>query len=185
MGEILPLSSSSGTARSMLLPPLCWLDTVDRNFANGMLVAWGHKMGPIDRPTFAVEAHHALLHHGRPVALASTMELRREVAGSTGIRREESVELVRLCAERQGLNRAMLRLWREFVLPDILAAHRRRIALSYSDSAHHRGDIYRFDGWHRLGAAGGGGLDKRTGKSGRKLVLWAWPPVPSPQETGR
>jgi hypothetical protein len=182
MGERITPHVSTAVAVSFL-PPLCALDTIDRATANDRLVAWGHKMGPIERPTYAVEAHHALIHHRRIVAVVSTMELRREVAGKTGIRRDESVELVRLCAERPGINRAMLRLWREFVLPDILMAHGRRIALSYSDSAHHRGDIYRFDGWKNLGAAGGGGLDKRTGKSGRKLVIWAWP-TPTPAEGG-
>lgn len=100
----------------------------------------------------------------------------REVVGQTGIRRDQCVELMRLCAARRDLCRPMLRLWREMIFPALAAAHHREIAVSYQDEALHSGDLYRFDGWFLLGKGGGGGRDSRTGRPGRKMKIWAWPP---------
>lgn len=160
----------------MLAPPLLHLEAVGRDEANRLLVAWGHRMGAFARPRFVLEAHHVLMHNGAPVALAAAGETVREVVGATGIRREQCVELARLCASRRDLCRPMLRLWREFVFPALAAAHGRRLAVSYQDEALHRGDLYRFDGWLELGRAGGGGTDARTGRRSRRMRVWAWPP---------
>lgn len=159
-----------------LLAPIAHLESVDRATANRLLVEWDHKMGPIRRPDFTIDAHHALFHHGEPVALASCGETVREVVGKTGIRRDQVVELVRLCAARRDLCRVMLRLWREMVFPDVARVHGRTLAVSYQDRALHTGDTYRFDGWLAIGKGGGGGPDSRTGAKGRKMTIWAWPP---------
>lgn len=160
----------------MLVSPLASIDSIDRDTLNECLVAWGHRMGPYTRPKFAIEAHHALFQDGVPVAVAAAGETAREVVGQTGIRRDQCVELIRLCAVRPHLCRPMLRLWREIVLPSLLLAHRRQLAVSYQDEALHSGDLYRFDGWVEIGKGGGGGTDARTDRQGRKMKIWAWPP---------
>lgn len=159
-----------------LVPPLVHLDAIDREEANRLLVAWGHRMGAYTRPSYAIEAHYALFVQGEPTALAMAGETVREVVGGTGIRRDQCVELVRLCAARRDFCRPMLRLWREVVFPAIAVAHQREIAVSYQDEALHTGDVYRFDGWRLIGRGGGGGPDSRTGRPGRRMKIWAWPP---------
>lgn len=134
-------------------------------------------MGAYTRPKYAIEAHHALFERGEPVAVTAAGETVREVVGQTRIGRTRCVELVRLCAARPGLCRPMLRLWREMLFPAIAAAHERELAVSYQDEALHSGDLYRFDGWSLIGRGGGGGLDSRTGRSGRRMKIWAWPPA--------
>lgn len=133
-------------------------------------------MGAMLRPSYAIEAHHALFEHGRPVAVTAAGEPVREVVGQTGIRRDQAVELTRLCAARRDLCRPMLRLWREMIFPAVAGAHGREVAVSYQDEALHNGDLYRFDGWLLLGKGGGGGRDTRTGRPGRKMKIWGWPP---------
>lgn len=171
----------------MLVAPIAHLEAIDRSELNRLLVAWGHRMGPYTRPAYTIEAHHALFHAGAAVAVTAAGDTVREVIGQTGIRREEAIELVRLCAARRDLCRPMLRLWREMVFPALAAVHRRRIAVSYQDEALHSGDLYRFDGWQLLGKGGGGGRDSRTGRPGRKMKIWGWPPeeCPADGEGGR
>lgn len=159
----------------MLAPPIAHIEAIDRADLNRLLVRWAHRMGPMNRPSYAIDAHHALFQNGEPIAVTSTSEPAREVVGATRLRRDEVVELARLCACRRDLNRAMLRLWRELVLPPMLAVHRRIGAISYQDEALHTGAIYRWDGWIDLGKAGGGGTDARSGRKGRKLRVWGWP----------
>lgn len=158
-----------------LLSPLIHVEPIDRADLNRLLVRWEHRMGPYTRPSFAIEAHHALFQRGEPVAVTAAGETVREVVGQTGIRRHRIVELARLCAARPGLCRPMLRLWREMLFPDIAAVHGRDLAVSYQDAVLHSGDVYRFDGWFMMGDAGGGGPDTRTGRPGRKMKVWGWP----------
>lgn len=157
--------------------PIAHVEAVDRATANRLLVQWNHKMGPVRRPNFTIDAHHALFQHGEPVAVVCRGETVREVVGQTGIRRDQCVELMRLCAARRDLCRVMLRLWREMVFPDLARAHLRELAVSYQDRRLHTGDTYRFDGWIAIGKGGGGGPDSRTGAPGRKMTIWAWPPT--------
>ena len=158
-----------------LAAPIAHIEAIDRAALNRLLVAWGHRMGPYTRPSYAIEAHHALFQHGEPVAVTAAGDTVREVVGQTGIPRSRCVELVRLCAARRDLCRPMLRLWREMVFPAIGAVHGRDLAVSYQDEALHSGDVYRFDGWVMLTRAGGGGPDSRTGRLGRKMKVWGWP----------
>lgn len=154
--------------------PIAHIEAIDRGELNKLLVRWEHRMGPYTRPNFTIEAHHALFEHGEPVAVVAAGETVREVVGQTGIRREECIELVRLCAARPHLCRPMLRLWRELVFPALVAVHSRPIAVSYQDEDLHNGNVYRFDGWVDIGKGGRGGPDTRTGRAGRKLRIWAW-----------
>lgn len=160
----------------MLVAPIAHVEAIDRSELNRLLEAWEHRMGLLTRPCYAIEAHHALFQNGEPVAVTAAGDTVREVIGQTGIRRDEAVELIRLCAARRHLCRVMLRLWREMIFPPIAARHGRRIAISYQDEALHSGDTYRFDGWIVLGKGGGGGADRRTGRAGRKMRIWGWPP---------
>lgn len=159
----------------MLVAPLAHLDAIERADLNRLLVRWGHRMGAYTRPSYAIEAHHALFERGEPVAVTAAGETVREVVGQTGIRREQCVELARLCAARRDLCRPMLRLWREMVFPALAAVHGRQLAVSYQDEALHTGDVYRFDGWLEICRAGRGGPDSRTGRPGRRMKVWAWP----------
>lgn len=92
--------------------PLCTLETIELSDANALLTRWAHKMGPILRPAEYGQWQHALLHEGRPVALAVASRLiRANVGGGLDhLTRENTCELSRLCAERSGLCRVMLRL---------------------------------------------------------------------------
>lgn len=165
-----------GEPEFAFVAPIAHLEQIDRRELNRCLTDWGHRMGPLSRPAFAIDSCHALFQHGEPVAITAASDTVREVVGSTGLRRDEVVELARLCAARRDLCRPMLRLWREMLLPAIAEAHGRWAAVSYQDEALHSGDIYRFDGWMLLGRAGRGGApDKRTGRIPRRMKVWGWP----------
>lgn len=118
--------------------------------ANSLLELWGHKMGPLKRGNQGAWCH-ALIHEGRPVALTTASYLSR------------------LCAERSGLCRVALRLWREFVFPSLPF----RYAMSYQDADLHSGNTYRFDGWRRV-ARSRSGPDTRSGRPGRDKWIWLY-----------
>ena len=155
----------------MSLFPICSLQDLSLGHANELLLRWGHKMGPILRPAEYGQWQHALLHEGRPVALTVTSRLIRDHVGGglSHMTRASTCELSRLCAERRGLCRVMLRLWREFVFPALPFAH----AISYQDADLHNGATYRFDGWTREGFSSSG-TDQRTGREGRRKWIWVW-----------
>lgn len=81
-----------------------------------------------------------------------------------------TAELSRLAASREGLCRVVLRLWREFVFPSLGYEW----AVSYSDNAIHRGELYRCDGWQKVAQARSG-TDRRSGRPGRNKSVWVWP----------
>lgn len=155
----------------MSMFPVVSFDQIDLSEANGLLTRWGHKMGPMERPTYAEVPMYALIHSGRPVALAMAATLvRKHVGGGLDhLTRKNTVELGRLCAERPGLCRVALRLWREFVLPQLAP-----VAISYQDADMHNGNTYRFDGWTR-GGFSSSGTDQRTGRKGRRKWIWVYP----------
>lgn len=115
--------------------------------ANALLVAWQHRLGPLNRP-FSQRAY-ALLVDGVPVSLAMSASA---VSGTVAdLRRDQVVELARLCSAPGGAwaSRVMIRLWREVFAqrwPDWSV----KAAISYSQNAHHRGDLYRFDRWEKI-----------------------------------
>ena len=163
------LGSESG-AVSFLIPPIVHLAQIEIDEANRLLEAWSHKMGACRRPNSHIWAH-AMFMHGEPVAVSITASLVRETCA--GLTRAEAVELARLCAGRPRLNRAMLRIWREAVLPPLCRAYGWTWAVSYQDEDIHSGNTYRFDGWKVLGRSSSG-TDKRSGRKGRRKTVWGW-----------
>jgi len=161
-----------------LFAALAGVERYDLATANGLLVEWGHRLGPCERP-FRSEAY-ALTVEGKPVAVAISASAVSAVVGD--YRRNEVVELARLCAHPScpWANRVLLRLWREVCAPR-WASWTPQAAVSYSQNAHHTGDLYRFDGWEKVrencGSTGGGTWSTRRAAdapvAGRK-TLWAW-----------
>lgn len=142
---------------------------IGRGALNERLLAWGHRMGPVRRPTGGWS--HGLFHDDELVAVVATDTLiRPRVAGLT---RQEAIELSRLCAARPDLSRVALRLWRAFVFPALCQRHGFCWAISYQDAHAHSGNLYRFDGWTRL-ATSRSGTDSRSGRRGRSKVIWGW-----------
>lgn len=151
----------------MLVPPIAHVEAIDRDVLNRALTGWEHKMGPWRRPDFGRARFHGLFHNGDLVAVTATDQLiAQQVAG---LARHDAVELGRVCAARPDLCRAMLRLWREFVFPALGYSW----AISYQDAVAHSGNLYRFDGWARLGTSSSG-TDARSGARGRRKVIWGW-----------
>jgi hypothetical protein len=148
----------------------------DLDEANALLVHWEHKLGECHRP-FRTESWLFLV-DGVPTAVAiSASTVSATVAG---YRRQEVVELARICASERWANRLMLRWWRE------VGARRWecwpvRAAVSYHLEAHHTGDLYRFDGWTKVkegcGSRGGGTWSRERGDgdpSAGAKTLWLW-----------
>ena len=123
--------------------------------ANRLLVDWGHRLGPCNRP-FHQEAFRLDV-GSRPVAVAISASTVSAHAG--GYDRHELVELARQAACEPWASRVMLRLWRETLAP-LWPCWPVRAAISYSKNSMHTGDLYRFDGWEKFtvnGGSGGGG----------------------------
>jgi hypothetical protein len=150
--------------------PLVTFEEITKEEANKLLILWGHKMGPLCRGNQA-GLHYALIHNDKPVALTSQSNLISPVVGGglNYLTRDNTIELSRLCAERTNLCRVALRLWREFVFP--LTDY--QYAISYQDADLHNGNIYRFDGWKRVGYSRSG-TDTRSGRKGRNKYIWEW-----------
>jgi hypothetical protein len=152
-----------------MLLPFVTFDSCQLLEANYYLVLWGHKMGPVIRGN-QQGLCHALKLEGKPVAIVTTHTLIRETVGNLATcTRANTVELSRLCADRPGLCRVVLRLWREFVFPNLGY----QFAISYQDAALHSGNLYRFDGWTRA-AFSHSGVDTRSGRPGRDKWVWLW-----------
>jgi hypothetical protein len=159
--------------------PICSFDEIDAGCGNSLLSEWKHKMGPLKRP-FPCK-YFALFHHGKPVAVVAHGGLiATHVGGGLSfLTRENTIELARLCAARSGLCRVALRMWREFVFPELRRAH----AISYQDATLHNGNTYRFDGWQRAGFSSSG-ADRRSGTRGRRKWIWVYPAIPQSEEAG-
>ncbi len=158
-----------------LLAPLVSFDAVDGDELNRALVEWGHKMGPLHRPRYGeFGGAYGLRHDGRLVAVVAHEKM---IAKETcGLTRDVAFELARVCAERPHLCRVALRLWREFVFPAAARGGGFGWAISYQDRVQHRGDLYRHDGWVRLGYTSSG-TDKRGRdgeRKGRRKTVWGW-----------
>lgn len=154
----------------LLIEPLVSFDTIGIEDMNRCLVAWGHKMGPLNRP--GMEAwFYGLRSHGKLVAVTAASRLPAETCG--GFTRDQALELSRICAIAPDWCRVALRLWRQTVFPLLCRARGYQWAISYQDSALHSGDLYRFDGWVRI-AFSHSGTDRRSGRAGRDKWIWAW-----------
>lgn len=155
----------------LLIDPLVSFDMISQAELNRCLVEWDHKMGPWQRPDYGSARFHGMRHNGELVAvLASDRLISEEVAG---LSREQAFELARVCAVREHLNRAALRLWREFVFPQICRERGTSWVISYQDAVIHSGNLYRFDGWVQLGKSRSG-TDARSGRKGRSKVIWGY-----------
>ena len=161
-------------AQTTLLAPIAQLQECTPAEANGLLVEWKHRMGPLERGQhgYARPGCYVLLHHDLPVAVATHSTLIRDHVGGglTHLTRADTIELSRLCAARSGLCRIMLRMWREFVFP----ALGYRFAISYQDAVIHGGYTYKHDGWTRSPEMSRSGTDNRTDKVGRAKWIWYW-----------
>jgi antitoxin VapB len=154
--------------------PLVTFESICLPEANELLVQWGHRMGALNRPCFGqAEWCHVLRHGDEPMAVtvASRLITPQLGPGMEYLTRESACELSRLCACRPGLCRVALRLWREFVFPEMPFEY----AISYQDANLHSGNTYRFDGWQCVGASRSGS-DARSGRRGRSKRIWQWPP---------
>ena len=151
------------------MTPLVHFAPIARSELNDRLLAWGHRMGPVRRPSQGWS--HGLFHEGALVAVIATDTLIRERVA--GFSREQAVELSRLCAARADVTRVALRLWRAFVFPAIAELRGVTWALSCQDAVLHSGALYRFDGWARI-AFSRSGADPRTGRRGRNKWIWGW-----------
>jgi len=152
-----------------MLLSLARFDRVDLAEANVLLVKWGHKMGPLNRP-FEPDCF-ALFHEEHPVCVVAHANLIAPHVGGglSHITRENGIELARLCAGSPDYCRIGLRLWREMVFPQL----GKEWAVSYQDAVLHSGNLYRFDGWTRAGFSSSG-TDKRSGLKGRRKWIWLW-----------
>lgn len=157
--------------------PLISFDLIENSVADRALVEWGHWLGGCNRPfgkqSFGLFIEDELL----SVAVsASTVN-----AKCGGYDRQQVVELARLCSHpcHRDLTRVALRLWR-VIGPICWERHFWPVvaAVSYSNSARHTGDIYRFDGWRKVCEVKGG-VAGTTWKRPRKKpyeakVVWAF-----------
>lgn len=149
--------------------PRISFEPITREELNTCLRAWRHHMGPLSRPTMAWA--HGLRCNGDLTAVVSAdILIQPRVAGFS---RRQAIEVSRLCAARPDLCRVALRLWRSFVFPYLCSERGCRSAVSYQDAIEHSDNLYRFDGWVRVGRSRSGG-DPRTGRKGRKKVIWGW-----------
>lgn len=158
--------------------PVCGLIPADLSYVNDLLERWGHNLGRCERP-FASQAWVLDL-DGAPISCAVSCSTVSAMAG--GYRRQELVELARLCThpEERWATRVMLRLWREIAAPR-WASWPARAAVAYSQNDRHEGRIYRFDGWTKVsdaaGSSGGGTWSKQRGAGHRAKgakTLWLW-----------
>jgi hypothetical protein len=168
-----PVKPPAALIGSGVLFSFVGFEPVKLSEANGMLEAWGHQMGPLNRGNQGAVACHALIYQGEPMAVTTASTLIAPVVGGgcDWMTRGNTLELSRLCAARPGLCRVALRLWREFVFPSLPYEW----AMSYQDADLHNGNTYRFDGWQMVGRARSG-PDTRSGRPGRDKRVWAWPP---------
>lgn len=162
----------------LLTIPIVGLMPISVDHANALLVAWEHKLGPVNRP-FHQEAF-ALEHDGRPVAVAVSGSI--VSATVAGYDRGEVVELTRQAAapDSPWANRVLIRLWRE-CCARLWPCWPVRAAVSYSKNSMHRGDLYRFDGWEKVtesaGSSGGGAWSRKryaTDAVHGSKTLWLW-----------
>lgn len=158
---------------SGLFAPIMSFDTIDREAMNERLIAWGHRMGPINRPEYTKPIDFAVYQHGEPVAVIAADTLIRDTCNLT---RADAFELSRLCGPERGMCADALWLWRHFAYPLIVRAWGTPWVISYQDAARHKGFLYRFDNWVVLGYSVSG-RDPRaapgTASVSRK-VIWGW-----------
>ncbi len=142
--------------------PIVAFDLIDDTAADKALAAWGHWLGGCNRP-FGRQSW-GLVIHGDLVAVAVSASTVNKSCG--GYSRNQVVELARLCADpsHRDMTRVALRLWRK-VAPGAWGAKYWPVCavVSYANAVRHKGDIYRFDGWHKVAEVRGGQAGVNTG----------------------
>jgi len=133
--------------------PLVRWDLIDNDEADKALEEWGHWLGGCNRP-FGRQSFGLFL-EDRLVAVAVSASTVNAKCG--GYDRQECVELARLCAhpDHRDMTRVALRLWRK-TAAQMWPHWKARVLVSYSNAIRHKGDIYRFDGWTKVGDVSGG-----------------------------
>lgn len=155
-----------------LLRPVATFESMPLAEANVLLEKWQHKMGGLHRGNQGAICH-ALFQGDEPVAVTcASTTIAPVVGGVSGLTRQNTIELSRLCAARPGLCRIALRMWREFVFPNLGY----KFAVSYQDADLHNGHTYRFDGWQCAGKSRSG-RDTRSGRPGRNKNVWVYPKI--------
>lgn len=150
-----------------LAPPLASFEPISEQELNRCLIAWEHKMGPLQRKHCASPQCYGLLHNGETIGVIACSSL--IPAELCGLTRANTIEVSRLCAARSGLCRVVLRLWRELVFSTMGYDY----VISYQDESQHNGNTYRFDGWKVLTRTRSG-TDQRSGRHGRNKTVWYW-----------
>lgn len=155
---VIPVIDDNG--RQLSLPGVLWpagcrrgqsdplfFAPITRRQANDLIDHFGHPLGAYNRP-FGYQAW-GLAIDGQAVAVA--------VSGSTigatsaGLPRRQVVELARIARhpEHPGIMRVMLRIWRDY-LAQRWPYWPVSAAVSYTLPGR-AGNLYRFDGWHKIG----------------------------------
>lgn len=132
---------------SLTMLPVVAADEVDVDDANRLLAAWAHPLGACERP-FEQRAH-VLAVDGAPIAVTVTAS---PVSSTVdGEPRPGMVELARIGRhpDHAWCLRVMLRLWRVRLAFD-WSSWPVETAISYAMPGT-PGQIYRFDGWERVG----------------------------------
>lgn len=154
-----------------------------RKEANLLSADW-HPLGAETRP-FGYHAF-ALFVEREPLALATAGSTHSAtVDGSLGLRRENCIELTRLCRspteQAAGSARVMLRIWRDFLALPYWPyfEHVEKVALVSYSMPGKAGHLYRHDGWQRVRAckgSGGGGTWSARSRAGRRgpEALWVY-----------
>ncbi len=139
-----------------------------------LLVDWGHWLGGCNRP-FGRQSFRLVVGGRGIVAVAVSASTVNKTCG--GFDRKDVIELARLCSKpsEEWATRVMLRLWRE-VAPKVWPYWVARALVSYSNSVRHTGNIYRFDGWRKVGEVPGGvaGGNWTRGKRYDPKAVWVW-----------
>jgi hypothetical protein len=172
-----------------LFPLAAW-DRCNDAVADAALVRWGHWLGGCNR-SFGRQSFGLWL-AGELVAVAvSASTVNKSCAG---YRRQECVELARLCShpEHRDLTQVALRLWRVTAASEWSAHYWPvRAYVAYSNRLRHSGDLYRFDGWRRVADVPGGVAGGNWSRARRYEPKSVWtypldhagPPPPAAQAT--
>jgi antitoxin VapB len=160
---------------NLLIDPYISFDLIGRDELNRCLRAWGHKMGPLQRPLFKAPCDYVLRLRGEPLAVVASDTLIRPTCELT---RGTAFEMSRMCSApgHRGISSLMMRMWRAFAYPQIVRAWGAPWVISYQDAVGHTGNLYRYDGWLLIGYSVSG-KDPRAlpGTTAvRRKKIWAW-----------
>lgn len=163
----------------MSLFPMATFERIDPSHADELYERWQHYLGPCDRP-FGRQDFGFLL-GGQAVSVATSAST--VSATCAGLSRFEVIELARIATHPayRWATRVTLRLWRELAPTEWAARNHEhwpsiRAVVSYSNETRHKGDIYRFDGWRKVGiqrgSTGGGTYTSKQPREDKALWIY-------------